>query len=79
MRFLNCLMDTSKNPKTKREVFSGFHKTNPKSYESQMKQNNSMKLLGESFNHIYNKNGSTDPPPTQTPLPHSFKDFSDFT
>ena len=46
-----------------RKVFRFFSKMYRKRYESKMKQKSYTELLGESFNHIYNKNGLPEPPP----------------
>ena len=57
-------MGTSeKTENHKNEGCPGSPKMNPTSYQSKMKQNNSMEFFGYSFNKIYNKDG----PPDQTP------------
>ena len=64
-------MDTStaKSEKTKTEGLSEFPKVKSKSYQPEMKQNNSTEISGLSFLFkIYNKNGSPQTPP-QTPNP----------
>ena len=55
--------------------FSGSPIMKSKSYESEMKQNNSTELFGYSFNNIYNKNGPPDP---LDPKPAFFPNFLHF-
>ena len=52
---------------------SGFPNMNSESYQSKMKQNNSIELLSYSFNNIYNKN---DPPDPLDPKPGFFAGLS---
>ena len=54
-------MATCENPQImKMKDFRVFPKVTPKKYYSKMKQNSSTELLGDSFEAIYNKNGTPD-------------------